>query len=173
MIRLTFGAVTLIGSALFALLPLKPEVSPFDDPEVLALVAQDEPEETEDAKRGEESGEAPANKDSEAVENAEEQTESIEPVITAPPYRRVPRYFGRIGLTPRQKEQIYVIRGGYRARIAELERTIERLRQEEMEHCESVLTETQRELLQQMRAASQPRSIGTPPKPKDDPDDDR
>lgn len=69
------------------------------------------------------------------------------------PARRVPPYFGQIGLTPEQRERIYAIRGEYQATIADLKRQIEEAEAREMADCESVLTEAQRSLLYQRRAA--------------------
>lgn len=69
------------------------------------------------------------------------------------PARRVPPYFGQIGLTPDQREKIYEIRGNHQAKIAELKRQIEEAETEEMAACESVLTDAQRDLLYQRRAA--------------------
>ena len=76
------------------------------------------------------------------------------PPITYPPYRRVPNNYGKIGLSAQQREDIYVIRGRYRAEVAELERRIEALSDDEMEECSAVLTDSQRSLLEQLRKAS-------------------
>ena len=73
---------------------------------------------------------------------------------TYTPYRRVPSYFGKVGLSGQQKEDIYVIRGRYRAEIAELERRVEELSRQEMEACRSVLTDAQRKLLDQISRVS-------------------
>ena len=72
---------------------------------------------------------------------------------TYPPYRRVPRYFGQIGLSPNQKGEIYILRGRYRAEIYELERRIEELKEQEMAECQSVLTDAQVKLLEHLRDA--------------------
>jgi hypothetical protein len=79
---------------------------------------------------------------------------------TVTPYRRVPSYFGRVGLSNQQREDIYVIRGRYQAEIAELRARIEALTRQEMDECESVLTEAQRRLLQQFRTAARPPLVG-------------
>ena len=86
---------------------------------------------------------------SSAVESAE-----ATPTITAPPYRRVPNNFGKIGLSTQQREDIYAIRGQYRAELDELQQRIEQLEDNEMAECEAVLTDSQRTLLQQLRKVS-------------------
>ncbi|QDV32382.1 hypothetical protein [Tautonia plasticadhaerens] len=77
---------------------------------------------------------------------------------TFPPYRRVPSYFGQVGLSDQQKADIYALRGRYRAELSELERQIEEMKRREMEECESVLTDSQRKLLTQLRDAKRPQS---------------
>ncbi len=69
------------------------------------------------------------------------------------PARRVPPYFGQIGLTPDQKEAVYAVREKYQGQIAELKRQIEELTAKEMAECEAVLTDAQRKLLEQRRAS--------------------
>ena len=82
------------------------------------------------------------------------ETDAVTPPITAPPYRRVPNNFGKIGLSTQQREDIYAIRGQYRAELAELQQRIEELEDNEMAECESVLTDSQQTLLQQLRKVS-------------------
>ena len=82
------------------------------------------------------------------------ETAASTPTITAPPYRRVPDNFGKIGLSTQQREDIYAIRGQYRAELAELQQRIEELENNEMSECEAVLTDSQRTLLQQLRKVS-------------------
>jgi hypothetical protein len=71
-----------------------------------------------------------------------------------PTVRRVPPYFGQVGLSPQQREMIYSIRGKYAGRAADLKRQLEQLQQQEMAECESVLNPTQRTQLAERRAAS-------------------
>lgn len=68
-------------------------------------------------------------------------------------YRRVPPFFGQVGLTPDQRERIYTIRGEYDQKIAELTRQLEALKAGEIADCEGVLTPAQKQLLVQIRAA--------------------
>jgi hypothetical protein len=70
------------------------------------------------------------------------------------PTRRVPDFFGQIGLTPVQRETIYKIRGTHQARIDELEKQVVEIQAQMLVECEGVLTDTQRQLLTQRRAAA-------------------
>jgi Spy/CpxP family protein refolding chaperone len=70
------------------------------------------------------------------------------------PARRVPQYFGQVGLTPEQKEAIYKIRAKHYEKIAALERELAELRAQELKECEAVLTESQKQLLAQRRRPS-------------------
>src|SRR4051812_46529050 len=69
------------------------------------------------------------------------------------PARRVPDYFGQIGLTPEQREAIYKIRGKHQAKIDELERQIDEIQAQTLVECEGVLTDTQKQMLAQRRKA--------------------
>lgn len=68
--------------------------------------------------------------------------------------RRVPAYFGQVGLTTQQREAIYTIRGKYASRQSELKRQLEQLQLQELTECESVLNPAQRAQLTERRAAS-------------------
>jgi TolA-binding protein len=70
------------------------------------------------------------------------------------PSRRVPDFFGQIGLTPVQKEDVYKIRAKHQKQIDELEKQVAKLRSEMVTECETVLTDTQKELLANLRKAS-------------------
>jgi hypothetical protein len=70
------------------------------------------------------------------------------------PARRVPDYFGQIGLTPEQKESIYKIRAKHHQRVEELERQIAQIHSEMLAECEALLTETQKQLLENRRRAA-------------------
>lgn len=65
--------------------------------------------------------------------------------------RRVPIYFGQVGLTIEQREKIYEIRAKHQVQIAELRQQLEEVVKQEMAECEAVLTEAQRSLLNQRR----------------------
>jgi Spy/CpxP family protein refolding chaperone len=68
--------------------------------------------------------------------------------------RRVPPHFTKLNITAEQRQQIYEVRGKYRERLAALQAQIDQLESEELAECEKVLTETQRKLLDQIRAAA-------------------
>ncbi len=67
--------------------------------------------------------------------------------------RRVPDFFGQIGLTPEQREDVYKVRGKHLGRIEELEAEIGKIRDQMQAECEAVLTDTQRKLFDQRRKA--------------------
>lgn len=68
--------------------------------------------------------------------------------------RRVPDFFGQIGLTPEQREDVYKARGQHLVRIEALEAEIAKIRDQMQAECEAVLTDTQRQLFDQRRKAT-------------------
>jgi hypothetical protein len=70
---------------------------------------------------------------------------------TMDPTRRVPNYFGQLGLSETQKESIYKIQSKHQPRIDVLERQLEDLRAQMMKECESVLTDAQKKMLTERR----------------------
>lgn len=86
------------------------------------------------------------------------------------PARRVPDYFGQIGLTNEQRETIYKIRGKHQQQINELEKQIEALQAQMLKECESVLTDAQKQILEHRRRAAAegkkaPEAAKTPKEP--------
>jgi Spy/CpxP family protein refolding chaperone len=69
------------------------------------------------------------------------------------PARRVPAYFGQLGLSDEQRESIYKVQGKHMPKIDALEKQIEQVRGEMLRECEAVLTPEQKKLLEQRRAA--------------------
>src|SRR5579883_1223102 len=69
------------------------------------------------------------------------------------PSRRVPDYFGQIGLTPEQKETIYKIQAKHLKKIDELEKQIREVKDQMLLECEGVLNDTQKQLLEHRRKA--------------------
>ena len=69
------------------------------------------------------------------------------------PSRRVPPFFGQIGLSPEQKEEIYKVRGKHQEKIEALEKQIATIRGEMMAECESKLTDTQKQALESRRTS--------------------
>ncbi len=65
--------------------------------------------------------------------------------------RRVPSYFGQLGLTDEQREAIYKIQGKHLPKIEALERQIAEIRIENLTECEGILTSAQKTLLEQKR----------------------
>ena len=57
---------------------------------------------------------------------------------------RVPRGFGKLGLSRDQKERIYGIQAAYAERVKELEAEIETLKEEQMTRVKGVLNDAQR-----------------------------
>jgi Spy/CpxP family protein refolding chaperone len=71
---------------------------------------------------------------------------------------RVPDYFGKIALTPDQKNNIYKVVDKRQEKIEALEKQIATERAEMLHECEALLNETQKKLLDNLRkAASEPR----------------
>ncbi len=75
--------------------------------------------------------------------------------------RRVPPYYGQLGLTPEQKESVYKIRGKHQAKITALQKEITELRAAMLAECETVLTDSQKQQLQQRRQVAADRKKGT------------
>lgn len=71
------------------------------------------------------------------------------------PSRRVPRFFGQIGLSPEQKEEIYKIRGKHHPKLKELHEQIARVQSQMVSECEALLTESQKQSLADRRRASE------------------
>ncbi len=69
------------------------------------------------------------------------------------PSRRVPNHFGQIGLTIEQREAIYKIRKTHQEKVDALKAQIAEAEAKSMSECESVLNETQRKLLENLRAS--------------------
>ncbi len=70
------------------------------------------------------------------------------------PTRRVPPYFGQVGLTPEQKEQIYAINAKHQKKIEDAQKELARVRAEVLAECETVLNESQVKLLSIRREAA-------------------
>jgi hypothetical protein len=67
------------------------------------------------------------------------------------PARRVPPYFGQIGLTASQRDEIYKIRAKHQEKIDALEKQIAEARAQVLAECETLLTDSQMKLLEQHR----------------------
>lgn len=74
------------------------------------------------------------------------------------PARRVPAYFGQIGLTDDQKETIYKVQARHMSKIDELEKQIAEIQGQMLDESEGVLTDAQKQtLVQRRRTASEGR----------------
>jgi hypothetical protein len=81
---------------------------------------------------------------------------------TVDPTRRVPNYFGQLGLSDAQRDSIYKIQAKHQPRIEALEKQLEDLRAQSLTECESVLTDAQKRMLAERRAhAAEARSKRT------------
>lgn len=92
---------------------------------------------------------------------------------TYDPARRVPPYFGQIGLSQEQREEIYKLRGKYLTQIADLEKQLAATRASMLADCEKLLSDTQKQMLETRRKAAAekrkkaaPASATTAPAPK-------
>jgi hypothetical protein len=70
------------------------------------------------------------------------------------PARRVPMYFGQVGLSDSQREEIYKIQSKHLPKIAALEKQLSELRDQMIHECEGVLTPAQKQILAQHRASA-------------------
>jgi hypothetical protein len=88
---------------------------------------------------------------------------------TYDPARRVPDYFGQIGLTNEQREAIYKIRARHQQKLDELEKQVAAIHAQLLTECEAVLTDAQRQLLEhRRRAAAEGKKAPEPIKPAKD-----
>jgi hypothetical protein len=67
------------------------------------------------------------------------------------PSRRVPDYFGQIGLTIEQRESIYKVRKVHHEKLEALKKQIVEEDADAMKKCEVLLTDTQKKLLDHLR----------------------
>ncbi len=70
------------------------------------------------------------------------------------PARRVPSYFGQIGLLPEQRARIYSLQARHQDKIEALEKQIAAEKAEMLAGCEATLTDTQKKLLGNLRQAA-------------------
>jgi hypothetical protein len=64
----------------------------------------------------------------------------------------LPQNYGKIGLTDVQKQSVYKIRADYRGKIEQLQKQIAKLKMEEKEALEKVLTPEQLKRLKEIRS---------------------
>lgn len=81
---------------------------------------------------------------------------------------RLPRNYGKIGLTEAQRKSIYEIVGRYESQIDELEKKIAELKVKEASECEAILNPNQRQSLNDLTAEAKKKASS---KKKDAPKD--
>ncbi len=91
---------------------------------------------------------------------AQDRPKAEAPVATSA--RRVPPYFGQVGLSAEQREKIYTIRARHQARIVELKKELQSASVKELAECEAVLNDAQRAQLNERRAARKANSGRSP-----------
>jgi hypothetical protein len=74
------------------------------------------------------------------------------PTSKASGMRRLPTYFGQVGLSPDQRESVYKILAKHQEKIAALEQQLADARTTMMQECEKVLSDAQKQLLEQRRS---------------------
>ena len=68
--------------------------------------------------------------------------------------RRVPPFFGQVGLTTEQRESIYKIRGVHQPKVDDLRKQVAAAEAAMLAECETVLTDAQKQLLNYRRQAA-------------------
>jgi len=71
----------------------------------------------------------------------DKKTDDREPIIVK---ARMPQYYSKLGLSDRQKKEVYKVRANYAAKIEELNKQIQALKDQEKADMEKLLTEAQR-----------------------------
>ena len=79
------------------------------------------------------------------------------------PAQRAPRFFGQIGLSADQREEIHKIQSKHLQRIGDLQKQIAQIRAEMLAECEKVLNDTQKQLLESRRQAAAEKKKARPP----------
>lgn len=68
--------------------------------------------------------------------------------------RRVPAYFGQIGLSPEQKDAIYQVVAKHQTRIEELKKELAEANDKMVEECETLLDDAQKKSLESRRRSA-------------------
>jgi hypothetical protein len=104
-----------------------------------------------------------------AAKSAKEPTESkpAPAKLSKGSKRRLPRYYGKLGLSEAQREKIYGVQEKHSAEIEKLEKQLSDLREKQESECRKVLTPDQKKQLTEAVETGKSRS-----KPKDDDDDE-
>ncbi len=70
------------------------------------------------------------------------------------PSRRVPPFFGQVGLTAEQKDAIYQVRSKHQARLDALKKEMAEVQAAMLNECEALLSDSQKQLLALRRDAA-------------------
>ena len=76
--------------------------------------------------------------------------DKAEPVIVTK--SSLPKYYKSLGLSEKQKRDVYKVRATYAAELAKLKEAMEALRLKETEDTDAILTEAQRSRLKELRS---------------------
>ncbi|MBD3676701.1 MAG: hypothetical protein HUJ26_24575 [Planctomycetaceae bacterium] len=86
----------------------------------------------------------------ETVQAQEDSAPKTEKKVRKKPRGRVPNHYGKLGLSPKQKESIYAIQAKYREQIEVLEQQLAELEKQEDAEVKNVLTDDQKENLKKI-----------------------
>jgi Spy/CpxP family protein refolding chaperone len=74
--------------------------------------------------------------------------------VASKPRGRLPQYYGQIGLSDKQRQQIYDVQANYKKQIDELQKQIDALKAKEDAEVVAVLTPEQKKNLDELLAAA-------------------
>ncbi|HUG18041.1 MAG TPA: hypothetical protein VMM56_03640 [Planctomycetaceae bacterium] len=86
-----------------------------------------------------------------AAQQATQAEEARQEKTRKPPRGRVPAGLGKIGVSEKQKEEIYAIQSRYQAEVQDLLEQLEELKSQEAEEIHNVLTDDQKLALKKYR----------------------
>lgn len=87
----------------------------------------------------------------------EDKKTAKDPIIVS---KRLPTYYNKLGLSPKQKNDIYRIRAKYETEIQELQQKIIELRDQQKSAFERVLTPSQKARLREILVGSDKAKVG-------------
>lgn len=87
----------------------------------------------------------------------EDKKSAKDPIVVS---KRLPTYYNKLGLSPKQKNDIYRIRAKYETEIQELQQKIIELRSQQKSAFEHVLTPSQKARLREILVGSDKAKVG-------------
>jgi hypothetical protein len=99
-------------------------------------------------------------------EKKQEKNDDKEPVIIK---ATLPRHYRSLGLSDKQKKNVYTVKARYTAKIEELQRQIDALKAEENTELEKLLTDAQKARLAELRAGKDKDTKDKPAEPAEKP----